>query len=115
MGAIFSRESIKTVVAAIILIGIVVFLFGLYQFITASQGIENNYAYQFRSQNTSVQEMDQATGRVLMIEDMKLRDLQRTRNEAAIITGAGVILIAGGWLGADMLRGRMKARPANAS
>lgn len=114
MGNRLHYENLKSVIYALALIGVGVLIFGFIRFVTLSQSIENNYAYKFRAQNTSVQQLDEATGRVLMLEDLKLRDLQKSRSEAVIITGAGVILTAAVWLVNDLLRGRVRSAASTA-
>lgn len=114
MRQVFRHENLKPIIYALALIGVGVLIFGFFRFLTLSQSIENNYAYKFRAQNTSVQQLDESAGRVLMLEDLKLRDLQKARSEAVIITGAGVVLTAAVWLGTDLLRSRARRASSTA-
>ncbi|MEZ4670355.1 MAG: hypothetical protein R3E39_20810 [Anaerolineae bacterium] len=107
-------ETLKPVIYALLLVGVGLVAFGFIRFITLSQDIEHNPAYQFRAQNTSVQQLDESAGRLLMVEDLKLRDLQQWRGESAFIMGAGVVLTALVWLGNDIFRARARRAAAPA-
>ena len=116
MRQLLTYEKVKPVFYALILIGLVLLLFGFYRFMTTSQAMTDNFAYKYQQQNTSTQSIDAATARVLMSADLDLRGLERQRNEAVIIIGAGVILTAVGWLLNDFLRSRhRKSLAASAS
>ncbi len=106
MRQLLTYEKLKPVFYAIILIGLGLLIFGFYRFVSASQAIPDNFAYRFHEQNTSVQQLDEATGRVLMSADLALRKLERERSESVIIIGAGVVLTAIGWLLNDFARAR---------
>ncbi|MCA0455707.1 MAG: hypothetical protein LCI00_17150 [Chloroflexi bacterium] len=116
MRQLFSYEKVKPFFYAFILIGLALLVFGLYRFVTTSQAVTDNFAYRYHQQNTAVQSIDEATARVLMSADLDLRDLERQRNEAVIVIGAGIILTAVGWLLNDFFRSRhQKFRAASAS
>lgn len=106
MRQLLSYEKFKPVFYAVILIGLALLLVGLYRFVSASQAIPENFAYRYHQQNTAVQVIDAATSRVLMSADLDLRDLERQRNEAVIVIGAGIVLTALGWLMNDLFRSR---------
>lgn len=108
MRQLLSYEKLKPVFYAVILIGLALVLVGCYRFFTTSQAITDNFAYRYHQQNTAVQAIDEATARVLMSADLDLRDLERQRNEAVIVIGAGVVLTALGWLVNDLFRSRYK-------
>ena len=108
MRQLFKYDTLKPVFYALILIGLALLLFGFYRFVSISQAIPQNFAYRFHEQNTTVQKMDEATGRVLMSADLELRRLERERSESVAIIGAGVIITALGWLTNDFARSRNK-------
>lgn len=114
MSQLFKYETLKPIFYALILIGLALILLGFYRFVSTSLAIPNNYAYRFHQQNTSVQTMDQATGRVLMSEDLKLRKLESERSESVIFIGAGIVLTASGWLVNDFARSRKRPQNADA-
>lgn len=115
MQQLSSYEKLKPVFYAVILVGLALLLIGFYRFISLSQAIPENFAYKYHQQNTSVQQIDEATARILMSADLDLRDLERQRNEAVIAVGTGVILTAAGWLANDMFRSRSQKRVALSS
>ncbi len=106
MRQLLKYETMKPVFYALILIGLVLLLLGFYRFISSSQAISENFAYRFREQNTVTQQLDQATGRVLMSADLDLRKLEGERSESVILVGVGVVLTAVGWLSNDVFRSR---------
>ncbi len=108
MRQLLSYEKLKSVFYALILIGLALLVFGCYRFISTSQAVTANFAYRYHQQNVAVQDIDEATARVLMSADLDLRDLERQRNEAVIWVGAGVALTALGWLINDLFRSRYK-------
>lgn len=101
-------EHFKSLMLALMLLGVIILLFGLYRFATLSQAQSENAAYQIRQQNSAVQLQNQTDAQLLLSADLKLREIQRQRNEAAVIMGIGVVLTAAVWLGSDVLRGRAR-------
>ena len=108
-------EQLRSVMIALIMLGLVALLFGLLRFVTLTQAQSENAAYKVRQQNGAVQLQSQADAQMLMSADLDLHDIQRQRNESAVIIGAGVALLAAGWLGNDLIRGRTRrsASPAH--
>jgi hypothetical protein len=107
-------EQLKSVMIALLLLGIVTLLFGLYRFVSLSQAQTENPAYQVREQNSAVPLQSQTDAQLLMSADLELRDIQRQRNESAVFIGAGVALLAAGWLGSDVLRSRARRASSTA-
>ena len=105
-------EQLKSVTIALMLLGLVALLFGLYRFATLTQSQNENAAYQIRQQDSTVQLQNQADAQMLMSADLDLRNIQRQRNEAAVIIGVGVALLSVGWLGNDLIRSRLRRTPA---
>lgn len=114
MPQIFKYETIKPIFYALVLIGLALLLLGFFRFVSTSLAIPNNYAHRFKQQNTATQELDAATGRVLMSEDLKLRRLESERSESVIFIGAGIVLTASGWLVNDFARSRKRPQNADA-
>ena len=114
MRQLFKYETLKPVFYALILIGLALLLFGFYRFVSAAQAIPNNFAYKSHAQNVAVQQIDEATARVLMSADLDLRELERRQSESVILIGAGVVLTAMGWLLNDVVRSRRRRQNATA-
>jgi hypothetical protein len=109
--ALLSRENLRSVTIALILLGLLALGFGGVRFVMASQAREANYAYLQRAKGDTLQ-LSEEQARVLFSADMELRTLERQRNEGAIFIGVGVALVALGWLGGDLLRKKPVALPA---
>ncbi|NDJ62901.1 MAG: hypothetical protein GYB67_17400 [Chloroflexi bacterium] len=98
-----------------IIIGFGLGIFGILLLVTASNGIEQNIAYQTQQSGQEIAPSE-AEALALLAADVELRELRQQRNFALIFAGAGLILIALGWLSLDAVRRRQnRARPATAS
>jgi hypothetical protein len=116
ISGIFTQERINAFIMALILIGIVLVIISVVRFISASVQLEGNLAHQIQSSDTPInpETPDEAQG--LVASDIERRELSGQRNEALVMGGAGLGLLAVGWLGYDFARGRRrKAQPAQAA
>ncbi len=103
-----NSEQLRSFMLALMLIGVAALLFGAYRFVDAATRIQNNPAFLMQSSGQTVSPQDAGTAESLIAAGMEYRRLVGQRNEALIIGGAGVILLAVGWLGSDVLKSRHK-------
>lgn len=94
---------------ALIIVGILALAFGAYRFVDAAVQIQNNAAFKAENSGQETVIQDQTQGQLLFAAGIQYRKLLAQRNEAMIIAGAGLVILAGGWLGNDVLRARSKA------
>jgi hypothetical protein len=102
-------EWIKPTLYALLIIGIAALLFGAFRFLEATVNIQNNMAHQIQSSGQQVDPQSESEAMQLMSADLERRAFDRQRDQALIIAGAGLALIALGWLGNDFVSLRRKA------
>ncbi|MDZ4767396.1 MAG: hypothetical protein SGI73_22885 [Chloroflexota bacterium] len=106
MGKLWDKNGIKSVLLALIFLGVALTAFAIYGYIRNSYEIGQNVAYQIQSQNRAIDPQTQTEGQMLMVADIQLRELVRDRNVMMIIGGVGLVLLAVGWIGRDWLSGQ---------
>lgn len=109
MQRLLKNDNFKPLMLALIMLGIVALALGLYRFIDLSQQLQNNLAYQLQSgggQSMNIQ--TQADAQMLIGASVQMQRLTGQRSEAVVLIGAGVALIALGWLGYDLARGWLR-------
>ncbi len=117
-----NRDTFKPLMLAVLLVGIALLVFGLLRYITNAQALQESrdqiakleaiYQEQVQTNGGQPDTNDPATeaaGRGLFSASMGQRKLEGDMWQGAVIMGAGVIVLALGWLGYDMLRGKRKA------
>jgi len=109
---IFSREQIKPIAIAIILVGLGALLFGGYRFVDAALRIQNNLTFQIEQKGNEIAPQSQAEAQMLFATGVEYRELLAQRHQSLMILGSGIVLISLGWLGADILNGRRKNKEA---
>ncbi|MBL8156028.1 MAG: hypothetical protein JNM70_17750 [Anaerolineae bacterium] len=107
----FSRENLRPILLALIILGIVGIIFGFVQFVSMSQRLEGNLAYQIQSSGQTISP-DNAEAQMLMASDIEMRAILLERSRAVVLLGVGVVLLSVGWLGNDFLRKRQPAGEA---
>jgi hypothetical protein len=91
-----------------IIIGILLVVGGIVGYAVFSTQIEGNIAHQIRSQNQEIDPQSEGEAMGLIRASEELRDLNHNRNLATIAGGAGLVLIAVGWIAHDFVKGRSK-------
>jgi hypothetical protein len=89
-----------------IIIGILLLVGGIVWYAILSTQINNNIAYQIRSENQQIDPQSQAEALGLVSASEQLRDLGHNRDLATIMGGVGLVLIAAGWLARDFVVSR---------
>jgi hypothetical protein len=90
------------------IVGIVLLVGGIIWYAVLSNQINQNVAYQIRSQNQQIDPQSQTEAMGLIRAGEELRDLDHNRDIATILGGAGLVLIAASWLARDFVLGREK-------
>jgi hypothetical protein len=108
MSSIYEKDWYRGVVFGLMMIGIAVVLVGGALFIDATLKMQNNYAYKIRSEPGTTEISDAAQARVLMVSDLELRELIEQRSNALILGGLGLVSLAVGWIGYDLMRARQR-------
>lgn len=103
-----NADWIRGVIIAFILIGIVLVVLGVVQFVSTSIALDNNLAYQVRTGEQPATAGSNTEARGLVASDLERRDLVQERYNALIIGGAGLVLLSIGWIGFDVARNRRK-------
>lgn len=114
MKRVLQSELTRSILLALILIGVALAGFGVFQYIRLTQAINDNVAYQINAQGQQIDPQSIAEGQALMAASMSLRELDAERDQALILGGAGLVLIAVGWLGRELTGGKHPAPPAPA-
>lgn len=111
LSRIFNRERVNALIMAFLLIAVVLIALGVIQFIDASLKLQGNLSQQMQSGEITLDPQSAAEAQGIVAADIARRKLDRQRNTALVLAGAGLALGAVGWLGYDIARGRRsKAR-----
>ncbi len=102
------KDWFRGLVFAFIIIGVVAGLYAAQQFIDASLRIQNNASYQAKSSETPLELQSEAEAQMLMAADVEYRRLLTQRDNALIVGGVGLALLALGWIGNDFVRARRR-------
>lgn len=119
MKRILNHDLAKPFALALILIGVGLIAFAVFRYAQTSYNIGQNFAFQRQVQSESegadIALQNESEARVLMAEDMELRDLVRERNNTFVVGGAGLIVLAVGWLLNDLVNSNQntKNQPKN--
>lgn len=89
-----------------LIIGSLCVVVGIVWYAIVSNQIDRNFAYQIRSQSQQIDPQSQTEALGLVRAGEELRELDHNRSLATIVGGAGLILIAVGWLSRDIVRSR---------
>lgn len=104
-----NRDFINGLLVAVMAAGVLLALFGGYMVVNASLALEDNYAQILRESGVET-EADSAAVPGLVSADLARRELERQRSSGLMLMGGGLVLLAGGWITHDFLRGRGKKR-----
>ena len=96
-----------------VIIGVLCVAFGSLWYAVVSNQIDRNFAYQIRSQSQQVDPQSQTEAMGLIRAGEELRELDHNRSIATVVGGAGLILIAVGWLSRDFLLARQGVEAMN--
>lgn len=97
------------------IVGVLCIVFGIVWYGIVSNQIDRNFAYQIRSQSQQVDPQSQTEAIGLIRAGEELRELDHNRSIATIVGGAGLMLVAVGWLARDFMRGRQGSPTATKS
>jgi hypothetical protein len=112
---IFNREKLRPFLLALMIIGVLALALAAYRYLDAWTQLQNNQAYQFEVNGQTASPESEAMAQSLIAAGMEYRRLNLQRNEALMIGGSGLVLLALGWLGSDLLSGkRRKGEPDSA-
>jgi hypothetical protein len=104
-----NAEWMKPALYALLIIGIAALVFGVFRFLEATVNMQNNLAYQIQASDQEIDPQSEGEAMQLMSADLERRALDRQRDQALIVAGAGLALISLGWLGNDFVSIRRKA------
>lgn len=111
MGKLLDQSWFGGFVSAIIVVGILITLVAAFQYVDANNALQDNIAYQTRNQEVQLESQAQATS--LMSADIERRELEAQKDDALIIGGVGLVVIAVGWIFLDFSRGHARKKEAN--
>lgn len=94
----------RSLMLALIMVGLGLSLFSAARYIDLSFRITGNASFQARQTGEQVTLPTEADARVLMAADLELRQMEVNRSNIMISGGAGLVILAVGWLGYDMTR-----------
>jgi hypothetical protein len=100
------EDWLKALTLAALIIGVLLVVTGAAFFVDASIKLPKNLAYQARSSGTEIPLQSEAEGRMLMAADIEARSLESQRDQALIIGGAGLVVVALGWIGYNFVNSR---------
>lgn len=106
MKRFFQSETVRALLLALILIGAALATFGVVQYVRLTLAINDNVAYQINARGEQIDPQSMTEGQLLMAASMELRELDSERDRALIAGGAGLMLIAVGWLGRELTGSR---------
>jgi hypothetical protein len=93
---LFEQDWLKGVLYTVIAIGTLALALGAWQFVAAEIGLRNNNAYQLRDEEITIETPTQQT--LLFQSDVERRGLEAQRWSAIITGGAGLAVMAFGWM-----------------
>jgi len=102
MKRVLSSELARSLMLALILVGIVMTVFGIVQYVRLTGDINANIAYQINARGEEINPQTMTEGQMLMTAGMELRELDHQRDISLIVGGSGLVLIALGWLGREL-------------
>lgn len=102
MKRVLTSELARSLLLALILIGVAMTAFGIVQYVRMTGEINANIAYQINSQGQEINPQTISEGQMLMASSIELRELDHQRDISLIIGGSGLVLIALGWLGREL-------------
>ena len=91
-----------------LIIGALCIAVGVIWYGILSNQIDRNFAYQIRSQSQQVDPQSQTEAMGLIRAGEELRQLDHNRSIATVVGGAGLILIAVGWLSRDFVLSKQR-------
>ncbi len=100
------RDWINAAFLTLIIIGLALALFGAYRFIDTSLRLEDNPAHQLIVSGETIDPQSRAEARGLVAADIERRQLLYDRYIGILAGGAGLVTLAVGWIGFDILRHR---------
>lgn len=103
-----NKEWIRGLLVALIIIGVGLAAISAQQFIDATLRLQDNTTYQTRSSGEEVTIESQTEALMLMGEGVEFQRLTAQRNNALIIGGVGLVILAVGWLGYDIARSKRR-------
>lgn len=108
MAVFFNKEWLKPLFIALLLIGAMLVVIAIQQYVDASLRLQNNPIQQNQETGNAVTLQSQAAAPALMAAGLEFRRLTSQRNNALIIGGGGLILLALSWIGVDFIRARQR-------
>ncbi len=109
---ILEHEWFRGMVVALLMIGSVLALYGIYQFVDASAQIQTNASYQREVAGIETPPANQTDAQMFMAADVEYRKLRIQRSNSMIYGGVGLAIMALGWLGYDFARTQRRKRQA---
>lgn len=106
------KDWVRGILIALIIIGIGLAAIAAQQFIDATIKLQDNTTYQKQISGEEVSVESQTEAMMLLGEGVEFRRLNSQRDNALIIGGAGLVVLAVGWLGYDFVRSRRRFKPA---
>lgn len=103
-----NKDWLRALLLTPLIIGVLCVAVGIVWYGIVSNQIDRNFAYQIRSQNQQIDPQSQTEAMGLVRAGEELRELDHNRSIATIVGGAGLILIAAGWLSRDLVLSRQK-------
>lgn len=110
MGKLLEQSWFRGFVSAVIVAGILITLVAVFQFVDANNQLQDNIAHQTRGEEIQLDSEAQATS--LMTADIERRKLESQKDDAMIIGGIGLVVIAVGWIFLDFSRGHARKQEA---
>lgn len=93
---------------ALLIVGALAVFYAVSVYIDASLKIEDNAAYRLRQQGGQLEVDSVAQGQSIMVADLEYRRLKARRNDALIYGGAGLAVLALGWITFDLSRAQRR-------
>lgn len=101
---LLNQDWLRGVMFTLILAGIVATAIGVWQYFDAAQELRDNRAQQLRDAGEEVPVESQAEVSSLFASEMRRNELIEQQNNAMILGGGGLVVLAFGWIGLDLIR-----------
>ncbi|MGB1285680.1 MAG: hypothetical protein ACPG7F_04020 [Aggregatilineales bacterium] len=107
---LLSGQLLERLLFTVVVIGILLMLFGIFQTVNITLQLNDNPAQQIQDAGGEVEIGTVNEGRSLMSADLERRELTAQRGQTVFAGGIGLVLLGFGWMGMDLMNSRKRRK-----